>query len=62
MERFDNEFMVIRLVTHLHKPFVFLAGGDVAAKNIFISIRIKVLLLKSRVKIIFKSDKCIFNE
>lgn len=45
MERFDNEFMVIRLVTHLHKPFVFLAGGDVAAKNIFISIRIKVLLL-----------------
>lgn len=31
-ERFDNEFMVIWL-THLHKPFVFLAGGDVATKK-----------------------------
>lgn len=31
-ERFDNEFMVIQL-THLHKPFVFLAGGDVATKK-----------------------------
>lgn len=31
-ERFDNEFIVIQL-THLHKPFVFLAGGDVATKK-----------------------------
>lgn len=31
-KRFDNEFMVIQL-THLHKPFVFLAGGDVATKK-----------------------------